>query len=107
MFTHTCDSAGGIHTILVSAIRAGLRAEIVLRHRTEARWCSAGGEWVDERRRAVRFASNLDALVYCQAIGVGGVVMAFDHEGTLLYALHVDRIMEAICAATRLVQFWN
>jgi hypothetical protein len=51
-----------------------------------------------DRQRAVRFATNLDALVYCQAMGVNGVVVAFDEFGGKLYELSVDRVLEVVSA---------
>ena len=91
------------------------RAEIVLQHKEEQRWCSAGGEWVTQRERAVKFATNLDALVYCQAVGIDGVVVAFDQFGGKMYELNVDKILDAVSAdpdiraiiARRLQNGWN
>ena len=96
--TQTVDSAGPARWITVGPWFTRGRAEIVLRHRSAECWCSAGGDWTVYRERAVRFATNLDALVYCQAMGMNGVVVAFDEFGGKLYELSVDRVLEVVSA---------
>jgi hypothetical protein len=94
--TRTSDSAGGVRTITARGRLTPARAEILLRHPTSQRWCSAGGAWVEERARAVRFVTNLDALVYCEALGVSGMVVAFDEAGRRIYELSVARMLAAL-----------
>jgi hypothetical protein len=96
--TSTSDSGRGARLITVGPWFPPGRAEIVLQHKAGPCWCSAGGEWVTQRERAVKFATNLDALVYCQALGVDGVVVAFDQFGGKMYELNVDRILDAVSA---------
>lgn len=99
--THTSDSANGVQTFVIRAWLGFVRSEIVLRHPTMECWCGAGGDWVEERMRAVRFITNLDALVYCQALGLSGVIVAFDGTGRQIYELSVDRVLDAISTDTR------
>ena len=98
--TSTHDSANGVYKVAVSAWRGEQRSEILLRHPVSAFWCGAGGVWVERRSQAVRFSTNLDALVYCEALGVRGVVVAFDAGGRTLYELNVEMILEAIASDT-------
>ena len=99
--THTSDSANGVQTFVIRAWLGFIRSEIVLRHPTMGCWCGAAGEWVTERTRAVRFITNLDALVYCQALGLSGVIVAFDETGRQVYALSVDKVLDAISSDIR------
>jgi hypothetical protein len=69
---------------------------IFLRHNMTSRWCGAGGDWLPERHYAVRFATNIDALVYCQALDVRGLLVAFDPGGREVYRLNVDRILDTM-----------
>ena len=73
-------------------------AGIFLRHNVAPCWCGAGGDWLDDRRRAIRFPSNIDGLVYCQALGLRGVLIAFDDRGQEIYRLNVNAILEAVLA---------
>ena len=57
---------------------------------------------MEGRAQAVRFSTNLDALVYCEALGVRGVVVAFDESGGMLYELNVEIILDAISADPRI-----
>ena len=65
---------------------------VQLRHWTEPLWCGAGGRWVEERRTAIRFGTNLDAVAYCVALSLRAWVVAFDASGHELYQLDVERI---------------
>ena len=96
--TSTHDSANGVYKVAVIAWRGEQRSQILLRHPTSDFWCGAGGVWVERRSQAVRFSTNLDALVYCEALGVRGVVVAFDAAGRTLYELNVEMILEAIAS---------
>jgi len=100
--TSTHDSANGVHKVAVRAWRGQERSEILLRHPASPYWCGAGGVWLEGRAQAVRFSTNLDALVYCEALGVRGVVVAFDESGGMLYELNVEIILDAISADPRI-----
>lgn len=69
---------------------------IFLRHNRISRWCGAGGDWLPERHHAVRFATNIDALVYCQALDVRGLLVGFDAQGKEIYRLNVDSILDTM-----------
>jgi len=99
--TATADSAGGVHLVTVQSGLVPRRAVILLRQHGAECWCAAGGLWVESRQRAVRFATNLDALVYCQAVGVRGIVVGFDHAGVTLYELNVDAILDSVSGGTQ------
>jgi hypothetical protein len=100
--TSTHDSANGVHTVAIRAWRGEERSEILLRHPASPYWCAAGGVWLEDRELAVRFSTNLDALVYCEALGVRGVVVAFDESGGILYEINVEIILDAISADPRI-----
>ena len=68
---------------------------IYLQHNTEPLWCAAGGRWVKERSRAVRFVSNMDAIAYCVAVSVAGHIVGYDALGRELYRLETDHIVRA------------
>jgi hypothetical protein len=80
---------------------------IFLRHNTTSHWCGAGGDWLAERRHAVHFATNIDALVYCQALDVRGVLVAFDADGREVYQLDVDKILDAMADDPRVRSFFQ
>src|ERR1041385_164830 len=96
--TRTSDSSAGACVINIAgrARPLGIPVAIFLRHDTESRWCGAGGEWLPERRHAVRFATNIDALAYCQALNVRGLLVAFDASGREVYQLEVEKILETM-----------
>jgi hypothetical protein len=100
--TSTEDSANGVHKVAVKAWHGQQRSEILLRHPASPFWCGAGGVWLEGRAQAVRFSTNLDALVYCEALGVRGVVVAFDESGGTLYELNVEVILDAISSDPRI-----
>jgi len=104
-FLRTCtsDSSTGAHVVTVTgrARPASVPIGIFLRHNTASRWCGAGGDWLPERRYAVRFATNIDALVYCQALDVRGLLVAFDAGGREVYQLNVDKILDAMAGDPR------
>lgn len=99
-FLRTCtsDSSAGACVINIRGrVRpVGVPVAIFLRHNEAARWCGAGGDWLAERHHAVRFATNIDALVYCQALDVRGLLVAFDAGGREVYQLNVDKILDAM-----------
>ena len=71
------------------------RKGIYLQRGTEALWCAAGGRWVKERSRAVRFGSNMDAIAYCVALSMAGHIVGYDALGRELYRLETDHIVKA------------
>jgi len=51
---------------------------------------------VEDRRSAIRFGTNLDAVAYCVALSLRAWVVAFDAFGHELYQLDVDRIVNSV-----------
>ena len=96
--TCTSDSNAGTYVLNITACTRAMDTpvSIFLRHNTTSRWCGAGGDWLPERHHAVRFATNIDALVYCQALDVRGLLVAFDAGGNEIYRLNVDRILDTM-----------
>ena len=96
--TCTSDSSAGtcVLNITGGACPVDAPISIFLRHNAASRWCGAGGDWLPERHHAVRFATNIDALVYCQALDVRGLLVAFDAGGKEIYRLHVDKILDTM-----------
>jgi hypothetical protein len=70
---------------------------IYLRHAAHSLWCAAGGQWHAERERAIRFSSNIDALIYCQAVRLNGVVVGVDCHENEIYQLQIDRLLDLVC----------
>ena len=96
--TCTSDSSAGAYVLNIAdrARPVDMPVSIFLRHNTASRWCGAGGDWLPERHHAVRFATNIDALVYCQALDVRGLLVAFDAGGKEIYRLNVDKILDTM-----------
>lgn len=97
-WTRTADLAG---ESLVVDISAGFPVvvspvQVQLRHWTELLWCSAGGRWIEGRRTALRFNTNLDAVAYCVALSLRAWVVGFDATGRVVYCLDVDQVVEAV-----------
>jgi hypothetical protein len=107
--TYTSDSSAGAQVIDAAdgAMPTGPCAGIFLRHNTAPRWCGAGGDWLPERGRAVRFASNIDALVYCQALDVRGLLVAFDVRGREVYQLNVESILDVVAQDPEVRSFYE
>lgn len=70
---------------------------IYLRHASQPLWCAAGGRWHAERARAIRFSSNIDALIYCQAVRLNGIVVGIDAFDNQVYHLQIDRLLDLVC----------
>ena len=96
--TYTSDSSAGTYVLSLAGRAHALDApiSIFLQHTVSSRWCGAGGDWLPERHHAVRFATNIDALVYCQALNVRGLLVAFDAGGMEVYRLNVDKILDTM-----------
>jgi|SRR5687767_12336987 len=97
--TRTCDVVPGIETVdlLFGFPAAGPVATVYLRHSQDNLWCAAGGQWHFERTRAIRFSSNIDALIYCQAVHLNGIIIGFDRSDRPMYQLRIDRLLELVC----------
>ena len=98
-WTRTTDSTGGS---LIVDISAGFPAlvspvQVQLRHWTELLWCSSAGQWIEGRKTALRFNTNLDAVAYCVALSLRAWVVGFDATGRVVYCLDVDQVVEAVC----------
>ena len=63
----------------------------------EELWCLAGGKWDANRSRAIRFSTNLDALIYCQALRLQAVIVGFDSYERQIYQLKIDRLLDVVC----------
>lgn len=97
--TRTSDSGDGACVFnAIGRIAIGAPIGVFLRHTTIDCWCGAGGDWLGERGRAIRFATNIDALVYCQALNLRGVLVAFDEGGREIYQLNVNKILDVVAA---------
>lgn len=100
--TRTSDSSAGARVIHIAGrTPENIPISIFLRHNTALRWCGAGGDWLADRRHAVRFATSVDALVYCQALNVRGLLVAFDQGGREVYQLNMDKILDAMAENPR------
>jgi hypothetical protein len=97
--TQTMDYLPGVETI---DVRFGFPVvappvTIFLKHAAHALWCAAGGKWHADRQRAIRFSSNIDALIYCQAVRLNGVVVGIDSYSNEIYQLQIDRLLDLVC----------
>jgi hypothetical protein len=71
-----------------------LATRIHLRHGRHNLWCGSGGAWFRDRNHAVTFRSNLDALLYCQALHLAGFIVGFSEQGRQVYQLDATRVVE-------------
>ena len=97
--TETADFLPGVETI---GVRFGFPVvappvTIYLKHAAHQLWCAAGGKWHVDRDRAIRFSSNIDALIYCQAVRLNGVVVGIDCHQHAVYELQIDRLLDLVC----------
>ena len=94
---HSADSEQGAWSVPVQeSSPICIPARIIqLQDSTESLWCASGGRWVKDRRHAVRFASNIDAIAYCVALSLAGHVVGFDASGREVYRLETDHIVKA------------
>jgi hypothetical protein len=97
--TQTVDFLPGVETIEVKFGYPVVAPPITiyLRHAAQPLWCAAGGKWHAERERAIRFSSNIDALIYCQAVRLNGVVVGIDGHENEVYQLQIDRLLDLVC----------
>ena len=97
-WTRTADSAGGPIVIDISAEFPGLVSpvQVQLRHWTELLWCSSAGQWIEGRKTALRFNTNLDAVAYCVALSLRAWVVGFDATGRVVYCLDLDQVVETV-----------
>ena len=99
--TGTSDVVPGIETVDVMFGFPNPEHEVTvyLRHSVDHLWCAAGGKWHSERARAIRFSSNIDALIYCQALHLTGVIVGFNCVNRPIYQLRIDRLLELVCGS--------
>ena len=93
--TYTSDS-GGESLLTVTHNEFGTRVgkcHIYLRHQTDNTFLGVRGTWVIPRAAALRFATNLDAIVYSELLKLGGRVTGIDDAGRQLYELDVAVIL--------------
>ena len=70
--------------------------QVQLRHWTELLWCSSAGQWIEGRKTALRFNTNLDAVAYCVALSLRAWVVGFDATGRVVYCLDLDQVVETV-----------
>ena len=70
-----------------------IKERVFIRHPQKALWRSFPGGWIADRNRAVRFETNIDALTFCRAAAVHGVLVGFSGKGAELYEIPVDSIV--------------
>ena len=71
--------------------------EIYVRHTTEERWCNYRGDWLPRRESAISFSSSVDALQFCRAFHVEGILVTFAPTG-----LEMCRVSVVALLGTRL-----
>lgn len=74
---------------------------IYIRAVDETSWCASAGTWVSDRAHAMRFRSNIEAMVFCQAVGVGGLLVGYDAADSELYTLSINAMLEVLCDGTQ------
>jgi hypothetical protein len=74
----------------------GMPVAIRLRHPVSGEWCAAGARWTRQVGAAVKFASNIDALLFCEVLRVPAQIVAHDAQGREVYTLEVDKILSAV-----------
>jgi hypothetical protein len=97
--TRTSDYLPAVETIDVrfGFPMAAPPVAVYLKHSAAPLWCAAGGKWHAERNRAIRFSSNIDALIYCQALRLNGIIVGVDGYQRQIYQLKIDRLLELVC----------
>jgi hypothetical protein len=70
--------------------------EIFIRHCDSALWATDSHSWSPDRDAALRFRMNIDAIAYCRAANVRGVLTAFDHDGAQIYELEINSLLDLI-----------
>lgn len=79
-----------------------VKEEVFIRHPAAHHlWRSFFGSWVDDRRGALRFETNVDALTYCRAAGLDGVLVGFSGQGAELYEIEADTILRTFAHTPR------
>jgi hypothetical protein len=98
-WTETADSSGGVEIIDVHWNGHPLPSPVtvLLAHPCRPLWCGAGGAWLASMERALRFTSNVDAIIYCQALRMDAVVVGMDRRHREIYRLNIDRVLDLVC----------
>ncbi len=71
-----------------------VKEQVFIRHPQKQLWRSFPGGWITDRNGAVRFETNIDALTFCRAAAVHGVLVGVSGKGAELYEISVVSIVD-------------
>jgi len=94
--TQTSDTGRDLF-LTVTANEFGTRVggrHVYLRHSTTLQFFGINGGWVSHRAEALRFPSNLDAIIYAKVLKLDGRIVAIDDAGKELYVIDVSVFLE-------------
>jgi hypothetical protein len=96
--SRTETASAGASAIVLNACLGPLGCPTVIRlkHRLTGQWCAAGGVWTHEAHRAVKFPTNIDALLFCKVLRVPARIVAHDAYGLEVYALDVENMLGSL-----------